>query len=139
MSTTSEPIAEMSEPNVLELARLDCELLALLTSARLRDPVAEQRRCMLLDGVNRAGQAAARRLEEYTRHAVTETHGSRSTWDVSADARAFFDGLSAYAALVRWSAGQLAALAEADAGARMAESEPNHATERRSRGGLRLR
>jgi hypothetical protein len=131
------PADTPSGPTVLELARFDCEVLALLTSARLRDPAAEQRRSALLDAVNRAGRDAARRLEAYTRHAISESHGSRSTWNVTADARAFFDSLAAYAALVHRTVEQLAALAERDASWRGAQGQTSGDAEP-ARGRLRV-
>ena len=138
MISSPDPRPDSPTPYVLELARLDCELLAVLTSTRLRDPIAEQRRTALLDGVHRAAREAARRLEEYSRHAVTECHGSRSRWNVAADARAFYDALAAYAALARWTAEELAGLAAEDAGARAGDDHHHGGPEGQARGRLHV-
>ncbi len=126
MSSNAEPLHEAvsapADPMALELTRLECEVLALLASARLRDPVAERRRSALLDEINRAGRAAARRLDVYTRHAVVESHGSHARWNLAGDARAFFDALAAYATLVHRANQELAALVDDDAGTRGADA-----------------
>ena len=75
------------------------------------DPALEVRRIALLRDVNRAGRAASRRFGEYTRHTVSETWGSRSAWNVSDDAEAFFAAMAEYCAAVQQVSCELEALA----------------------------
>lgn len=93
------------------LRRRDVRLLALLASARFEDPSTEARRITLLRDVNRTGRAASRRFGEYTRHTVSETWGSRSAWNVAADAEAFFTAMADYCAAVERISAELEALA----------------------------
>src|SRR5688572_13465383 len=95
----------------VEIGRFDLQMLALMTSVRLADEDAEAWRATLLDEVHRAGLDAHRLLGVFVRHAITESRGSHSTWNVGADADAYFRALATYSAAVRRATEQLLALA----------------------------
>jgi hypothetical protein len=83
------------------ISRADLELLAALSAARFADPTAEGERARLVIGAHAAGQALATQLALGSRHAISESRGSHSRWDVDADLLAAFDALVAYAAELR--------------------------------------
>ena len=83
------------------ISRADLELLAALSAARFADAEAEAERAKLVIRAHAAGQALGGQLSRGSRHALSESRGSHSAWDVAADLRAAFDALAAYAQEVR--------------------------------------
>lgn len=91
------------------IAPADLASVAELAAARLADPVAERERLTLLEGVFRAGAALYHALSQYSLHALSESRGSHSRWDLSTDAMMLQDALCAYAEAVRRAAVRAAA------------------------------
>ena len=93
------------DEEVVRIARSDVLLTAAVVSARLADDSTEQQRLAYLDELLRATSNLGRALIGYARHALSESRGSHSTWDVAADADDVFVALAEYADLTRIVAG----------------------------------
>ena len=92
------------------IARDDLRVAAVVVSVRFREPSAEQRRLILVDELLRVESNLGRVLAEHARHALSESRGSHSTWDVLADAEQVFAVLEQYEATVQRIAGEYRAL-----------------------------
>ena len=84
----------------------DVRIAALVASIRVREPGAEQRRLILVDELLRVERNLARVLGEHARHALSESRGSHSTWDVAAEAEEVFTALEGYAATLQLVVGE---------------------------------
>ncbi len=83
------------------IARNDLRVAAIVVSVRLREPLAEQQRLMLVDELLRVESNLGRALAEHARHALSEARGSHSAWDIMADAEQVYAALERYEATVQ--------------------------------------
>ena len=86
----------MTEPagECIGIARSDLQLAAIVISVRLDDAMAEQQRLMLIDELLRMERDLGSALGAHARHALSESRGSRSTWDVMADSEQVYGALA---------------------------------------------
>ncbi len=103
MTNDGLPAEHRAQPSPagIAISRADLELLAALSRARFPDPDAEAERAGLVVRAHAAGQAVGAQLSRGSCHALSESRGSHSAWDVAADLLAAFDALAAYAREVR--------------------------------------
>ena len=92
------------------VARDDLRVAAVVVSVRLPEPSAERRRLILVDELLRVESNLGRVLAEHARHALAESRGSHSTWDVVADAEQVFAVLEQYESTVQRIASEYRAL-----------------------------
>ena len=78
------------------IARHDLRIAAVVVSVRLGEPLAEQQRLTLVDELIRVESSLGRELAEHARHALSESRGTHSKWDVVADAEAVYAALERY-------------------------------------------
>ena len=79
------------------IAHSDLRIAAVIISGRLREASAEQQRLTLVDELLRLESNLGRALAEHARHALSESRGSRTTWDVAADGEQVYAALQQYA------------------------------------------
>lgn len=79
------------------IGRSDLHIAAIVISGRFREAEAEQQRLALVDALLRMESDLARALAEQARHALSESRGSHSTWDVAADSEEVYAALGRYA------------------------------------------
>ena len=100
------------------IAPADLDVLARLTAARFTDAAQEARRLQWLDELNSASACLSRAVATLSRHAISESRGSHSKWDMMEDSRVFYDALARYATLVRDAADEYQRLSSASAESR---------------------
>ena len=79
------------------IAHSDLLIAAIVISGRFRDASAEQERLTLVEELLRLESNLGRALAEHARHALSESRGSHSKWDVAADGAQAFAALQSYA------------------------------------------
>ena len=85
----------------ITIARPDLRIAAVVVSVRFRNPEAEQERLALVDELLREESNLGRALAGHARHALSESRGSHSNWDIVADAEEVYAMLVRYEAIVR--------------------------------------
>ena len=75
----------------------DLRIAAVVISGRFREASAEQQRLTLVEELLRLESNLGRALAEHARHALSESRGSHSKWDVAADSEQVFAALQSYA------------------------------------------
>jgi len=86
--------------DIVALARSDLRVASILISVRFDDPAAEQRRLAFVDELLRLTSDLGHALADHARHALSESRGSHSTWDIAAEAEHVYATMVRYEALL---------------------------------------
>lgn len=103
------------------IGRSELHIAATVISGRFREPSAERQRLALVDELLRLESNLGRALADHARHALSESRGTHSTWDVAADSADVYVALQRYAEVLHRIAARYRSLA---ASARASDTGP---------------